>query len=80
MAGNRERVLTVSSQTIGVHHCAKADGPVASYIGVVPANATAAADVEMRHLTYPVTGESSSFVTLAQTSAGWKVVSEGTGP
>ena len=47
---------------------------------MVPANATAAVMVEVSHLPYPVTGGSISFVTLAQTSAGWKVVNEGTGP
>ncbi len=80
VVGKREMILTVASQTIGVHHCANADGSVASYTGMVPANATAAVEVEVRHLAYPVTGGSVSFVTLAQTAAGWKVVSEGTGP
>ena len=77
---NRERVLSVADQTVGVHHCSNADGSVASYVGMVPANATAAVMVEVSHLPYPVTGGSISFVTLAQTSAGWKVVNEGTGP
>ena len=80
VVGNREKILAVSSQTIGVHHCANADGSVASYTGMVPANATAAVEVEVRHLAYPVTGGSISFVVLAQTAAGWKVVNEGTGP
>ena len=80
IVGNRERVLVVAQHTIGVHHCTNPDGSVAGYTGMVPADATAAVEVEVRHLPYPVTGGSISFVTLAQTSAGWKVVSEGTGP
>ena len=80
IVGNREMVLVVSQQTIGVHHCTNADGSLASYTGMVPADATAAVEVEVRHLAYPVTGGSISFVTLAQTSAGWTVVNEGTGP
>ncbi len=80
IVGNREMILTVASQTIGVHHCSNVDGSVASYTGMVPADATAAVEVEVRHLAYPVTGGSISFVTLAQTAAGWKVVNEGTGP
>lgn len=77
---NREMVLSVADQSIGVHHCSNADGSVASYVGMVPTNATAAVMVEVSHLPYPVTGGSLSFVTLAKTAAGWKVVNEGTGP
>ena len=80
VAGNSERVLSVAAQTIGVHHCTNPDGSVASYTGMVPADASAAVEVEVHHQPYPVTGGSVSFAVLAQTTAGWKVVSEGTGP
>ena len=80
IVGNSERVLTVAEQTIGVHHCTNADGSVASYTGMVPADAIGAVEVEVHHQPYPVTGGSISFAVLAQTTAGWKVVNEGTGP
>jgi hypothetical protein len=80
VVNNREMILNVAEQTIGVHHCTNPDGSVAGYTGMVPASATAAVEVEVRHLAYPVTGGSISFVILAQTAAGWKVVNEGTGP
>ena len=80
VVGNRERILDVASQVVGVHHCSNADGSVASYVGMVPADASAAVEVEVRHQPYPVTGGSVSFVVLAKTTTGWKVVNEGTGP
>jgi Fibronectin type III domain len=80
IVNNREMILVIADQTIGVHHCSNPDGSVASYVGMVPANATAAVMVEVRHQPYPVTGGSISFVTLANTATGWRVVNEGTGP
>ncbi len=80
VVNNKEMILRVADQSVGVHHCSNADGSVASYVGMVPANASAAVMLEVRHLPYPVTGGSISFVTLAKVGATWRVVNEGTGP
>ena len=77
---NREMILSVADQSVGVHHCSNADGSVASYVGMVPANSAEAVMLEVTHLPYPVTGGSVSFITLAKTASGWRVVNEGTGP
>jgi hypothetical protein len=80
VVNNKEMILRVADQSVGVHHCSNADGSVASYVGMVPANASAAVMLEVHHLPYPVTGGSVSFITLAKVGATWRVVNEGTGP
>jgi Fibronectin type III domain len=78
---NQEMVLNVHEQSVGTHRCRNAGGPSGGYVGVVPARATAAVMVHVRHKPYPVTQNPDSFVTLALVpSLGWRVVGEGTGP
>ncbi len=75
-----EWVLNVVAYRVGTHWCLNADGGYGGYSGSVPATASAAVMVLVRHRAYPVTQNSSSFVTLAQVKGLWRVVGEGTGP
>jgi len=77
---NREWVVPIATQRIGVHWCLNSDGSAAGYTGSVPFAATAAVMVYVHHKPYPVTEAPSHFVVLAKVAGAWKVVSEGTGP
>lgn len=78
--GNRMWVLSVKLESVGVHWCLNTGGGRSGYVGVVPKGARAAVMVEVTHRPYPVTGSATTFATLAELAAGWKVVSDDTGP
>lgn len=65
MVNNRESIMPLASQRVGVHCCLDTNGTVMVYV---------------KHKPYPVTQAPSSFVTLALICGVWKVVGEGTGP
>jgi hypothetical protein len=78
---NRETVLNLKTFSAGVHWCANLGGGKSGYVGMVPAKATAAVSVHVRHKAYAVTGAASTFATLAKMpGVGWKVVSDDTAP
>ncbi len=77
---NQMWVMTVALETTGVHWCTNAGGGKSGYVGVVPKNATAAVLVQVTHKAYPVTGSATTFATVVKVPAGWKVVSDDTGP
>jgi hypothetical protein len=78
---NRESVLNVKQESAGTHWCKNPDGSKSGYVGVVPANATAAVIVHVKHKAYAVTEAAFTFATLAQIpKVGWKVVSDDTAP
>jgi hypothetical protein len=77
---NREWILNVVAQRVGVHWCLNPDGSASGYVGAVPLNATAAVMVYAHHKPYPVVQAPSHFVTVAYIAGVWKVVAEGTGP
>jgi len=78
---NRESILNLVLERVGVHYCRNLGGGRAGYVGVVPKQATAAVMVHVRHRAYAVTGSAYTFVTLAKIPGkGWKVLSDDTGP
>lgn len=77
---NQMWVLNVALERTGVHWCQNAGGGKSGYVGVVPKGATAAVLVQVTHKAYPVTGSRTTFATVAKLAAGWKVVSDDTGP
>jgi hypothetical protein len=78
---NRQYVLDVDTQRVGVHSCANPDGTISQYAGSVPAGATSAVMVYVHHQPYPETEAPANFVTLARSPGkAWRVVGEGTGP
>jgi hypothetical protein len=78
---NRQYVLDVDVQRVGVHSCGNPDGTVSEYAGNVPAGATSAVMVYVHHQPYPETEAPANLVTLARSPGkAWRVVGEGTGP
>lgn len=77
---NRMWVLNVKLERVGTHWCQNVGGGRSGYVGVVPKNATAAVLVQVTHRPYPVTRSATTFATVAKLPAGWKVVSDDTGP
>jgi hypothetical protein len=77
---NRELVVPIATERIGVHWCLNSDGSAAGYRGAVPFAASSAVMLYVRHKPYPVTEAPANFVELASVGGVWKVVGEGTGP
>lgn len=80
IANNREWIVPLATERVGVHWCLNTDGSVTGYTGSVPLNATAAVMIYVHHKPYPVTEAPSHFVILAWVAGAWKVVAENTGP
>ena len=80
IANNREWIVPLATERVGVHWCLNADGSVSGYTGSVPLKATAAVMIYVHHKPYPVTEAPSHFVILASIAGVWKVVAENTGP
>jgi hypothetical protein len=79
---NRENVLNLTEQSLGLHWCNSGNDIVGGYKGEVPLNATKAVMVYVEHAPYENgTGVTSNFVTIAMIpSKGWQVVGENTSP
>jgi hypothetical protein len=78
---NSETVRSVHEDAAGINWCRYPGGGLATSGGSVPRTAKAAVEVLVEHKPYPVTYDSTNFVTLAKMpGSGWKVVGEATSP